>query len=248
MVGENSAIEWTTHTLNFWYGCTEVSPGCDHCYARELMAGRYGKVRWGAHAARQRTVPSTWRQAYRWNREAEASGARARVFTLSLGDFFDAEVADAWRDDAWTVIRETPALDWLILTKRPNLIHRSLPADWGDGWPHVWLGTSVESDRYLWRIDHLRDVPATVRFLSLEPLLGPLPLLDLRGIAWVITGGESGAHHRPAAAAWFRSIRDQCTAVGVAYLHKQNGGRTPKAAGRQLDGRTWDEYPEVRHV
>jgi protein gp37 len=242
-VTEHSAISWTTHTWNPWYGCTAVSPGCDHCYAEELMANRYGTVEWGHGKDRVRTTPANWRQPYRWDRQAAASSERTRVFTLSLGDFFDAEVPEDWRRDAWTVIRDTPHLDWLILTKRPNLIARHLPADWRDGYPHVWLGTSVETIAQAWRVDHLRRVPAPIHFLSCEPLLGPLDSLDLTDIQWVISGGESGAYARPMDLAWVRRLRDRCADRGIAFHHKQNGGRTPKATGCLIDGQEYKGFP-----
>jgi protein gp37 len=187
-MGENSAIEWTTHTWNPWLGCTEVSPGCDHCYAREL-ARRYGWASWGKGAERHRTSAATWRQPVLWNRKAATSGDRVFVFCASLADFFDPEVPDDWRRDAWDVVRQTPWLTWQILTKRPNLIPRFLPPDWFEGWPHVWLGTSVEDQRNTWRIDKLVQVPAAVRFLSCEPLLGPVQIP--RGIRGVIQRGPS---------------------------------------------------------
>lgn len=242
-MAENSAISWTTHTHNFWYGCTAVSPGCDHCYAEELMAHRYGKVEWGHGKDRVRTAPANWRKPYQWNRHAAMSGERPKVFTLSLGDFFDAEVPEEWRADAWTVIRETSHLDWLILTKRANLIAKRLPDDWGDGYQNVWLGTSVETMAQAWRVDHLRRVPATIHFLSCEPLLGPLNDLDLTNIQWVITGGESGARARPFDLDWARRLRDRCQGEGITYHHKQHGGRTPKANGCAIDGVEYKAVP-----
>lgn len=175
-MGENSAIEWTDHTFNPWIGCTKVSPGCDHCYAEKLATARLG-VAWGPHAERRRAAESTWRQPLAWNRKAEREGKRARVFCASLADVFDNQVPTEWREDLWSLIHETPHLDWLLLTKRPQNIARMLPEAWGDGWPNVWLGTTVENqaeaDR---RIPHLRAIPAKVRFLSCEPLLGPMDL------------------------------------------------------------------------
>jgi protein gp37 len=294
-MGDNSAIEWTTHTWNPWIGCTEVSPGCDHCYAREL-ARRYGWASWGKGAERHRTSAAMWRQPVLWNRTAATSGDRVFVFCASLADFFDPEVPDDWRRDAWDVVRQTPWLTWQILTKRPNLILRFLPPDWGEGWPNVWLGTSVEDQRNTWRIGKLLQVPAAVRFLSCEPLLGPVDIrwclepeqydrvdqsagLGLPLIHWVICGGESSPHARPMHPDWARSLRDQCVAAGAPFLFKQWGEHRPvapdrlasvpsdtrlvmderegsvfmvrvgkRAAGRLLDGRTWDEMPEVRHA
>jgi protein gp37 len=282
-MGDNSAIEWTTHTFNPWIGCTEVSPGCDHCYAREL-ARRYGWSSWGKGAERHRTSAAVWRQPILWNRKAATSGDPVFVFCASLADFFDPEVPDDWRRDAWDVIRRTPHLTWQILTKRPNLIPRFLPPDWGDGWPHVWLGTSTEDQRNTWRARKLHEVPAAVHFWSVEPMLGAIDTTGLPLPEWVICGGESGPHARPMHPDWARSLRDQCAAAGVPFLFKQWGHYRPglagehgarridssgrevldrmawdaedayvvpvgkHAAGRVLDGRTWDEMPEVRHA
>lgn len=166
------------------------------------------------------------------------------IFTCSWSDWFH-PAADAWRDEAWEIIRRTPHHAYQILTKRPELILDRLPSDWGDGWENVWLGVSVENANYVRRIDDLRRVPARVRFLSLEPLLGPLPDLDLTGTNWVIVGGESGPGYRPCNPEWVREIRDQCVAADVAFFFKQWGGFRPKSGGRELDGRTWDEFPRM---
>jgi protein gp37 len=174
-MGEQTAISWTDRTQNFWIGCTRVSPGCDHCYAADL-AERYGWAQWGAKQPRHRTSSANWRKPVQWERQAVATGRRLRVFCSSLADFFDAEVPEVWRQEAWAIIRATPHLDWQLLTKRPNLIRRYLPDDWDDGWPNVWLGTTVESQAQTWRILPLLRVKAAVRFLSCEPLLGPLDL------------------------------------------------------------------------
>lgn len=182
-MGENSAIEWTDHTFNPWIGCTKVSAGCDRCYAETLATNRLG-VAWGPHAERRRTADSTWRQPLAWNRKAEREGKRARVFCASLADVFDNQVPEQWRLDLWALIHATPHLDWLLLTKRPQNIAKMLPAPatlgfpaWGQGWPNVWLGTTVENqaeaDRRIW---HLLAAPARVRFLSCEPLVGPVKL------------------------------------------------------------------------
>lgn len=194
-----------------------------------------------------------------------------RVFVNSMSDLFHQDVPDEFVLDVFTTMGRAAHHTFQVLTKRPqrmaSLVDRMCWYDvkyhttpWvdadmseaiaylneGDGempLPNVWLGTSIESDRYAFRADHLRATPAAVRFLSLEPLLGPLPALDLTGIDWVIVGGESGANARPVDPAWVRDIRDRCIAAGVPFLFKQWGGRTPKANGRTLDGRTWDEYP-----
>jgi protein gp37 len=189
-MGENTKIEWADHTFNPWIGCTRVSPACDHCYAEKLATARLG-VGWGPHAERRRTAESTWRQPLAWNRKAQREGKRARVFCASLADVFDNAVPEEWREDLWALIFDTPSLDWLLLTKRPQNIAKMLPPAFMTSahpwpWPNVWLGTTVENqaeaDR---RIPHLLAVPAARRFLSCEPLLGPV---NLSG--WL--PGESG--------------------------------------------------------
>jgi protein gp37 len=188
-----------------------------------------------------------------------------RIFVNSMSDLFHARVPRDFIGRVWDVMARTPQHTYQILTKRPQRMNRVLRAMSGEPLPNVWLGTSVEDQPHAdQRVPHLLATPAAVRFLSCEPLLGPVALADSwlyrnhamissspavhsRSIVdWVITGGESGPDYRPADPDWFRSIRDQCVSAGVAYLHKQNGGRTPKSTGRHLDGRTWDEYPTGR--
>ena len=177
-MGANSGIEWTDHTFNPWIGCTRVSPACDHCYA-ETWASRYGTVEWGAGKPRKLTSESNWQQPIKWNREAEKTGERKRVFCASLADVFDNEVPEEWRVRLWKLIYDTPHLDWLLLTKRIGNARHMLPlgAFRGGPLPNLWLGISVvnqeEADR---DIPKLLSVPAKVRFLSMEPLLGPVVL------------------------------------------------------------------------
>jgi len=231
-MAENSKIEWTDHTFNPWIGCTKVSPGCDHCYAETWDARglQQRESRWGPHASRTRTSPANWRKPLAWNRAAEKAGKRARVFCASLADVFDnhASIKLEWRDDLYKLIEATPHLDWLLLTKRPQNVARFVPG-WmtPNSWPaNIWLGTTVENqteaDR---RTAHLARIPAQVRFLSCEPLLGRItPNLD--GIHWVICGGESGpgARVRDGFEDAARSLRDQCGAAGVAFFMKQMAG------------------------
>jgi protein gp37 len=258
-MAENSAIEWTDHTFNPWTGCTKVSPGCDGCYA-EAWAKRSGTVRWGAGEPRRRTTDANWRLPLKWNRQAEAEGRRFRVFCASLADVFDNQVPDEWRVDLFRLVAATPHLDWLLLTKRignawPMMLEVSKRCQGGEQpMENVWLGATVvnqdEADR---DIAKLLAVPARVRFLSMEPLLGPVdlrrwldrcdngsrPAHDGTGgvtcpecmghghgctrLHWVIAGGESGPKARPAHPDWFRSLRDQCAAAGVPFLFKQWG-------------------------
>lgn len=244
-MGADTKIEWADHTFNPWTGCQAVSAACDHCYA-EAQAKRAPRTfgGWGPHAERKRTSESYWRQPLKWNSEARKAGTRPRVFCASMADVFDNAVPAAWRCDLWDLIAETPHLDWLLLTKRTSNIFGMLPLrshgalkGWGTaGYPNVWLGTTVENqaeaDR---RIPHLLAVPAAKRFLSCEPLLGPLNLAQWHAfhridapdwqptIDWVIAGGESGPKARPSHPDWFRSLRDQCQAAGVPFFFKQWG-------------------------
>ncbi|MEM6623879.1 MAG: phage Gp37/Gp68 family protein [Pseudomonadota bacterium] len=271
-MAENSGIEWTHHTFNPWTGCTKLSPACDFCYA-EGWAKRSGHVEWGPHGDRRRT--KTWGNPVKWNRQAEAEGVRYRVFCASLADVFDnhKSIQDQWRTDLWRLIATTPHLDWLLLTKRPQNVKKMVPWRWGD-WPdNVWIGSTVEDQKTAnQRIWHLAQIPARVRFLSCEPLIGPLDLTCVQHvypeslnaltgeltddahastswvlqIDWVITGGESGAKYRPADPDWFRSLRDQCAAAKVPFLFKQWEGANQKiikAKGRELDGVIHDGYP-----
>lgn len=277
--------------FNPWIGCTKVSEGCKFCYAEELMDKRYGKAKWGDNGTRNRTTKSNWRLPIKWDKAAAAAGERHRVFCSSLADVFeDRRDLDPIRSDLLTLIDQTKNLDWLLLTKRPECVGPILE-EISHGnmedfrhMPNVWLGTSVENQEAAdKRIPELVKVRASVRFLSVEPLLGPVDLSAFMGpydtdheIDWVIVGGESGAHARPMHPQWARDIRDQCNAAGVPFLFKQWGEFAPspdgglpetlptygpshhhyfdapphkvwkfgkKAAGRTLDGRTWDEYP-----
>lgn len=184
---KDSKIEWTTHTFNPWQGCTRVSPGCQHCYAETMMDKRYGKVKWGPLGKRIRTSADYWKQPLKWNREAAAAGERRRVFCSSLADVFETKLDQvddlrSWRFDLWNLIEATPWLDWLILTKRPESVNDIAPYSHGNGvWPsNVWIGTSVENQEWAdKRIPELLRIPAAVRFLSCEPLLGPIDLTQI---------------------------------------------------------------------
>lgn len=262
-MAENTKIEWAHHTLNPWYGCQRVGPGCDHCYA-EGWAKRSGLVQWGAGADRRRSSEAIWKKPLKWNAEAERLGVRYRVFCASLADVFDNAVPSSWRADLFQLIERTPHLDWLLVTKRvgnvaPMVLEVARQLFWLDHLdaPHlpsnVWLGITVvnqqEADR---DIPRLLALPARVRFLSVEPLLGPVDLrfhifseptgnfrthagkrqMELRkpadgGLHWVIVGGESGQGARPMHPDWVRSLRDQCLSSDVAFLFKQWGEWTP---------------------
>lgn len=234
-MGENSKIEWCDHTFNPVIGCQKVSEGCKFCYAETLMDHRYGKAKWGPGQTRVRTSAANWREPYRWNRQAESEGRRQRIFCASLSDVF--EDHPDWiepRVDLFRMIVHTPALDWLLLTKRPQNVMPMLDRM---GWPslmdNIWIGTSVENQAAAdERIPILLEVPAKVRFLSMEPLLGPVNLRKCYekkvtrwdgGVNWVIVGGESGHGARPMHPDWARSLRDQCQGANVPFLFKQWG-------------------------
>ena len=246
-------IEWAHFTFNPWIGCVAVSPACDHCYA-ELEAKRRGWARWGKDEPRHVTSDQYWKAPLKWNRATEQ---RVRVFCGSLCDVMeDRADLQSQRDRLYEVIERTPNLDWMLLTKRPQNFRRFLPNTWlANPRPNVWGMTTVESADYLWRVESLCETPFVVRGLSMEPLLSNVTLPDrflkLRNSAWVITGGESGHHARAANPDWYRDLRQQCVSAGVAFHFKQWGEHNDvlikigkKAAGRTLDGRTWDEVPE----
>jgi len=242
-MSDTTHISWTDHTFNAWWGCTMVSPACLNCYAK-LLAWRFRKLGWGTGVERLPASDNTWTLPEVWNRKARKSGIRNRVFCLSMGDFFDAEVSEEWRKRLWDTIRICDSLDWQILTKRPENIISMLPADWGNGWDHVWMGTTVEDQtRADERVPILLDVPAKVRFLSCEPLLGEVNIPRIGELDWIIVGGESGPSFRPMEEAWARSLRDQSVQNGVAFHFKQWGTNKIDAAGRLLDGREWNEFP-----
>jgi protein gp37 len=225
-----TGIEWTNETWNPTTGCNKVSPGCAHCYAEE-MTRRFPHA-WPEGFAFT-LKPERLQQPLKWRKPK-------RVFVNSMSDLFHKEMPLDYLKQIFAVMESTPRHSYQVLTKRAERLAELAP---GLPWPdNVWMGVSVESQDYTSRIDFLRMVPAAVRFLSCEPLLGPLEL-DLSGIHWVIVGGESGLKHRPIDPAWVRSIRDQCQAQGVAFFFKQWGGRTSKANGRLLDGQVWEQYP-----
>lgn len=280
-MAENSKIEWCDHTFNPWEGCTKVSPGCAHCYAEARNRRFAGGVNWGPGAPRRHTSPANWKQPLAWEREAadlyilraHQTGAgepirfqRPRVFCASLADWLDDEVPAAWLAELLDLIRSTPHLDWLLLTKRPQLWRPrmeqvvaleiadgpsgadqcygvALAAAWLNGLApaNVWVGTTVEDQtRADERIPALLEIPAVIRFLSCEPLLGALDIeeylddqcdggyiLGSAPIHWVICGGESGPKARPMHPAWARELRDQCASTSVPFLFKQWGEWLP---------------------
>lgn len=243
-----TSIEWTRgpngeqgFSFNPWTGCTKVGPGCNNCYA-EGWAKRSGIVQWGPGAERRRTSEANWKQPLRWNAEAERLGVRYRVFCASLADVFDKEVPAEWRADLFDLIAKTQNLDWLLVTKRIGNVGRMIPDSWSVMMPpNLWLGITVvnqvEADR---DIPKLLQLKAAVRFLSMEPLLGPVDLRQAHitkvrlpawpnptRVDWIIVGGESGPKARPMHPKWVRDIRDQCEAAGVPFLFKQWGEWLP---------------------
>lgn len=243
-MADKSIIAWTKHTWNPWMGCQRVSQGCTHCYAETLTKNRMGIEVFGSKGLRRRTGKAVWARPRMWNRDAEAVHKPARTFCASLADFFeDADGPNEWRDEAWEIIRATPWLDWQLLTKRPENIAGMLPADWGQGWPNVWLGTSIEDNRVVERAPILTAVPAIVHFVSYEPAIGPVDQLDLSGVEWLIAGGESGPGYRPMNLDWVRDVRHRCDRDGVAFFFKQDSGYRTEL-GIDALGEIVREYPK----
>ena len=244
-MGKNSAISWTHHTFNSWWGCQRVSEGCRNCYAADL-AKRYGHPDLWTTDARRVMSEAHWRGPLKWARDAAAAGERHRVFCGSMMDWAeDHPLAARLRPRLWDLIRATPALDWLMLSKRADRIASCLPPDWGDGWPHVWLGTTVEHAVTAWRLLELLRVPARVRFVSYEPALGPLDAVELGGLDWLIYGGESGPKHRPDDDDWCRALIPRCRDLGIALWRKQGAGAY-SGLHVELDGNTIHELPSRR--
>lgn len=229
----NSKIEWCHHTFSPWEGCVKVSPECDHCYAEARDNRMHNGSNWGKDALRLYHVDAYWKQPLKWNRAAEAAGEPARVFCGSLCDVAeDRRDLDDYRRRVQALIGETPSLDWLLLSKRPQNFNRLFEHTMES--PNVWAGTTVGVRSSLWSIDAIREVPAPVRFLSVEPLLEDLGTLDLTGIHWLIIGGESGRGARPFNTAWARSIVAQCKAAGVACFVKQLGAHVIQDGDRRI--------------
>ena len=235
MAADHSGIEWTEATWNPTSGCTKVSPGCDRCYAERIT----------------RRFPQTFPNGFRLTLREDAleiplHWRRPRlIFVNSMSDLFHVDVPEEYLQRVFDVMRRTPQHTYQILTKRAERLARVAPRlEWR---PNVWVGVSVESPAFKWRIDYLRRVPATIRFVSAEPLLERLSGLDLRGIQWLIAGGESQTGCRPAELSWFRDLRDQCRRAGVAFFLKQLGGHPSKRGGEQavLDGVRWVKTPSV---
>lgn len=238
----NSKIQWTDDTVNFWMGCSKVSEGCKFCYMERIMGSKGAKKIW-------RTSDATFNKALDWKNSR-------MIFTCSMSDFFIKD-ADEWREDAWDIIRRTPQHCWQILTKRPERILECLPADWGEGWKNVWLGTSIENQKHLHRATTLGNVPAHTRFVSAEPLIGEIDLRkDEHGKAilekfhWCIIGGESGFEsgpyrYRPCKQEWMEKIIDDLKETQVKIFVKQMGTFLGKQMQmKEMHGDNWGKFPE----
>lgn len=238
-MGDNSAIEWTDATWNWASGCTKISPGCQNCYMYRL----YPRLKLMGNRRYQASPDVVTIHEDLLNLPLSWATSRM-IFTCSMSDFFHEKIPDTIRDRAIETIKNTPRHIYQILTKRSWLMMK-----YGErigGFPNnVWLGVSVEDSRFRFRIDHLRRTAAKTRFVSVEPLIGPVGELNLRGIQWVIVGGESGPNRRRCEAQWIRDVRDQCTRAEIAFFFKQWGGIKPKSGGRTLDGKEWNEFPET---
>ena len=238
-MSDNSRIEWTEATWNPVTGCSKVSPGCAHCYA-ETFAERWRGI--PEHPYEQgfdlRLWPERLEVPLRWKRPRV-------VFVNSMSDLFHEDIPEDFVADVFDVMVRAPRHTFQILTKRHERLAELAPSL---PWPsNVWMGVTIENRRFVHRADYLREVPAAVRFISAEPLLGPLQGLDLQGIDWLIAGGESGPRHRRIDPTWATELRDGCLAEGVAFFFKQWGGHRPNSGGRQLAGRHWDDMPTPKH-
>lgn len=239
--GDKSAIEWTDSTWNPTTGCSKISPGCDNCYAeayairlQKMGSPRYVNGFEFAFHDDALALPLTWKKS-------------RMIFVDSMSDLFHERNPVQFIDKVFEVIRAAPRHTYQILTKRSYLMMKY--SERIGGFPNqVWAGVSLENAQYQFRIDHLRGVRASVRFLSIEPLLGPVGRLDLSDIHWVIAGGESGPNFRTLNPDWVREIRDQCIDEGVPFFFKQWGGKTPKSGGRILDGKIWHQFPRTGAV
>ncbi len=238
-MSKDTGISWCDHTFNVVWGCSKITAGCKNCYA-ETLAARWGFNVWGVDAERRTFGDRHWNEPLKWQNDARhRARVRRRVFCSSMADVFeDHPTTRAQLPRLWALIRATPDLDWLLLTKRPERIAASLPDDWAFGYPNVWLGTSVENADVTERIHSLAAIPAAVRWISAEPLLGslanaPLPLID-----WVVAGGESGPDHRAMDLEWLYDLRDRCARGGIAFFVKQDSGSSPGRQGR-IDDETF---------
>ena len=247
-MGTVTKIEWCDHTFNPWWGCTQVSPLCDRCYAMMLDIRWFKRAHWGPGASRRYFGDVHWREPLKWERSAQVEGRRHRVFCASMADVFDNEVDQAVRDRLWWLIRQTPNLDWLVLTKRIGNAPEMLPDDWGTGYPNVWLLVSVDQAGLERDVPKLLAIPAVVHGVSIEPQLAPVQLGEFAPLLqWVINGGETGAGARPFHLEWARSLVAECRGAGTAIFIQRLGCK-PFERGRRLRlndyaGGDWKEWP-----
>lgn len=238
-MADSSLIEWTDATWNPVTGCTKISPGCDNCYAARFSERFRGTPGHPFENGFDLTLrPERLKQPLIWTRPR-------KIFVNSMSDLFHKEVPRAFIEQVFDAMEQAHWHEFQMLTKRSSLMRNFLKARYAHRLPprHIWLGVSVEDRASLSRIRHLQQAPAGVRFLSIEPLVGPIGQMDLAGIDWVIVGGESGPRARPMNSEWAREVRDQCVSAGVPFFFKQWGGFRPKQGGRELDGREWSQYP-----
>jgi protein gp37 len=260
-MAENSGISWTHNTQNFWVGCDKVAPECAHCYIDRILV-KQGREPWGQIYRTQ-----TWADPWKWEAECIRNRNAKRIFTCSLSDFFHVK-ADPWRKEAWAIIKRTPHLVWLVLTKRPELIEARLPRDWGNGYPNVWLGVSTGCRQTLNKMDTLRRIPAVVRWISAEPLLEDISAdMNLDGFHWLVAGGESGTGNeyqwdstkdwkaelnnesgrRTMRYEWAAALRDKVKAAGLPFMFKQVTAPKSGFGYNVLDGKDWHEFPAAPH-
>jgi protein gp37 len=240
-MADGSAIEWTDATWNPVTGCTKISVGCDHCYAERFSERFRGTPGHPFEFGFDLTLrPERIEQPLRWRQPR-------MIFVNSMSDLFHKDISQAFIGRVFDTMERANWHTFQVLTKRSSLMRDFLRKRYGSGCgpAHMWFGVSVEDGTKGSRIRHLRESPASIRFLSIEPLIGPMGKLDLAGIDWVIVGGESGPGARPMDRSWVREIRDQCRAVKVAFFFKQWGGLRPKSGGRNLDGREWNQIPNI---
>ncbi len=239
-MADGSAIEWTDATWNPVTGCTKISPGCDHCYAERLSERFRGTAGHPFESGFDLTLrPERLEQPLRWQQPR-------MIFVNSMSDLFHKDIPQEFIARVFDTMERADWHTYQVLTKRSSLMRNFLRGRYGSspGTTHMWFGVSIEDGTKLSRVRHLQDSPAGIRFLSIEPLIGPIGTIDLAGINWVIAGGESGPHARPMQREWVRDIRDQCRAAEVPFFFKQWGGLRPKSGGRKLDGREWNQFPK----
>jgi protein gp37 len=255
-MGASTGISWCDSTFNLAWGCEKISPGCLNCYAEVVADKGTTAFRqngqpvgvWGKGRPRRTFGEKYWRQPVNWNAQANGEKRRHKVFCSSMTDvFLDDPTIGAEREKLWPMIRQTPCLDWMLLTKRADRIASCLPPDWSpENYPNVWLGVSVENAEYAWRVVPLSKIPAVVRFVSYEPAIGPLDTMDLTGIDLVIYGGESGPGFRPEDKGWAQSMHERCYSAGVTFFHKQSAAfRT--GSGIELHGQVVQQFPNPRY-